>query len=434
MTHAHSTSAWREHCDRQHGIYLMNDTQQDLRGLQLAERYQLVELVTQGSLCTVFRGQDTVLHRPIAIKAIEPELAATYRVALQATSGLSHPAIVATYDAIDHDGWLFLIQEYLQARPLASYLRAGVPSERAVDLGGQIARVLAYAHAHGITHGDLTPSAILIDRRAIVRVNNFGLPTDALYFATLDNALEQSEAADATLHAAPREATAAGDVRALGLLLWQLLRDQSNVVESVFREEVHEGLRNLVQRCVVRSHPQRITDAETLVLELEALARTLAAARPSLSEDTPAALRAAREVVEREAAWSAQNTQGTSRRWSTPSADPGVAARSANSLPANPAAYDPTAPWSYDGATPLITGAPRLTLPSRSVSEGEARRVVRTDPMPWPSNPPPRHDDAPTLPSVRNRMSFGIILALCLLLFALFFIFGYLAPPLLGQP
>src|SRR5579859_3471363 len=122
----------------------MNDTLQDLRGLQLAERYQLDEMVAQGNLCAVYRGQDTVLHRPIAIKAIKPELVTTYRAALQTTSSLSHPAIVETYDAIDYDGWLFLVQEYLHARSLTGYLRAGVPSERAVDLGGQIARVLAY--------------------------------------------------------------------------------------------------------------------------------------------------------------------------------------------------------------------------------------------------------------------------------------------------
>lgn len=398
----------------------MNETLHDLRGLQLAERYQLDELVAQGSLCAVYRGQDTVLHRPIAIKAIEPEMVANYRSALQATSGLSHPAIVAMYDAIEHDGWLFLIQEYLQARPLTGYLRAGVPSERAVDLAGQIARVLAYAHAHDIAHGDLTPSAILIDRRAIVRINNFGHPADTLYFATLDNTLEEAEAASATLHAKLHDASPAGDVRALGLLLWQLLRNQGDAAESPFRDDVHVGLRNLVERCVMRAHSQRITDADALVLELEALARTLAATRPALSEDTPVALRAARAAVEREVAWSAQNTQATSRRWPMPSADPVI--------------YESTDPSPYQGATPLITGAPRLTLPSRPAGEGEARRLVRTDPVPWASNAPQGQDDAPTMPSVRNRMNLGLILVLCLLLFALFFLFGYLAPPLLGQP
>jgi hypothetical protein len=412
----------------------MNETLQDLRGLQLAERYQIDDMVVQGGLCTVYRGQDTVLRRSIAIKAIEPDLVATYRAALQTTSALSHPAIVATYDAVDYDGWLFLVQEYLQARSLTGYLGTGVPAERAVDLGGQIARVLAYAHTHNVTHGDLTPSAILIDRRAIVRVNNFGLPADALYFATLDYALEQPDTDEVGPPPAPHDKTAAGDVRALGLLLWQLLRDQGDEAQSAFRDDVHTGLRDLVRRSVVRSHPQRITDAETLVLELEALARTLAAARPAMSEDTPIALRAAREVVEREAAWSAQNTQGTSRRWPTASSGAGVMGRSANGIPTNSKPYEPAVPRSYGGATPLQTGAPRLTLPSRPIGEGEAHRVVRTDPMPWHSNQPPQYDDAPTLPSVRNRMHLGIILALSLLLFALFFIFGYLAPPLLGQP
>src|SRR5262249_40531507 len=157
------------------------------------------------------------------------------------------------------------------------YLRGGVPSERAVDLGGQIARVLAYAHAHGIAHGDLTPAAILIDRRAVVRVNNFGLPADTHYFATLADALEERDVADATLHATRRDSAPVDDVHALGLLLWQLLREQET---GAFRDDVHTGLRDLVRRCVSHSHTQRITDAETLVLELEALARTLAAARP----------------------------------------------------------------------------------------------------------------------------------------------------------
>lgn len=424
-----------DHSERQRGDYLMNDAMHDLRGLQLAERYQIDEMVVRGSLCAVYRGQDTVLHRPIAIKAVEPDLVASYRLALQVTSALSHPAIVATYDAVDYDGWLFLVQEYLQARSLTHYLRSGVPSERAVDLGGQIARVLAYAHSHNVSHGDLTPAAILIDRRAIVRVNNFGLTPDTLYFGAIDRVFEQGDAVETTPQAAaPHDGTPVDDVRALGLLLWQLLRNQGDEAQLAFRDDVHVDVRELVRRCVMRSHPQRIIDAEALVLELEALARSLAASRPALLEDTPAALRAAREAIGREAAWSAQNTQETSRRWPAPPANDDKTRHSANGMPNNPAPYEPTAPRPYNGMTPLVTGAPRLTLPSRSVGEGEPPRRVRTDPMPWPSGLAPQHDDAPTLPSVRNRKSFGLILALCLLLFALFFIFGYLAPPLLGQP
>ena len=412
----------------------MNDTMQDLRGLQLAERYQIDEMVVQGSLCAVYRGLDTVLRRPVAIKAIEGDLVAVYRLALQVTSALSHPAIVATYDAIDSDGRLFLVQEYLQARSLTHYLHSGVPSERAVDLGGQIARVLAYAHSHNVSHGDLTPSAILIDRRAIVRVNNFGLTPDILYFGTLDRALEQSDATNSLPQAAAHDAPPAGDVRALGLLLWQLLLKQEDEEQSAFRDDVPVDLRDLVRRCVVRSHPQRITDAEALVLELEALARTLAVARPSLSEDTPAALRAARDAIGKEVAWSVQNTQETSRRRLAPSTGVDMAGYPASRVSSNPVPYEPTASRPYNGMTPLVTGAPRLTLPSRPIRDEELFRRVRTDPLPWPNSLESRHDDAPTLPSVRNRMSLGLIIALCLLLFALFFIFGYLAPPLLGQP
>ncbi|MGH2517454.1 MAG: protein kinase domain-containing protein, partial [Ktedonobacterales bacterium] len=152
-------------------------------GLRLLNRFHIEEPLPAGALCRVYRGQDTVLRRSIAVKAIAPERVEIYRDALRATAALSHPAIVATYDAIDHDGWLIIIQEYVTARPLTTYLRDGVPSERAVDLGGQIARALAYAHAHDIIHGDLTPAAVLVDRQATVRLNNFHLPADEEYIA-----------------------------------------------------------------------------------------------------------------------------------------------------------------------------------------------------------------------------------------------------------
>lgn len=409
----------------------MTDMLQNLQQRQLADRYQLEEQLAQGGMSVVYRGQDTVLRRPIAVKAVAPKLMAAYRDAFHATSGLSHPAVVATYDAVEEDGWLYIVQEYLQARPLSAYMSTGVPSERAVDLAGQIARVLAYAHAHGIPHGDLHPSAILIDRRAVAHVNNFGLPPDAAYFAALEGALEphatDTPAGNGNTHAAsPSE-----DVRALGLLLWQLLRNKDAEGAAAFRADVHADLAELVRRCVVRSHPNRLENADTVVIELEQLARTLAAARPAVSEDTPPVLQALRAAVAQEAPWSAQSTHGATRRRPPTSGRAGVGARAAHSAPTD---AEPTAPWTYEGVTPLVSGMPRLRLPSRPIDDVSGRRLASTDPVRWSRTSPLKHDDAPTLPIRRMRVNLGVIVALALLLFALFFIFGYLAPPLLGQP
>ena len=98
------------------------------------------------------------------------------RAAPGTEASVTHSAVIAVFDAVEHDGRLFVVQEHVQAREFSTYLRAGLPIERATDLAAQIARALAYAHAHGVVHGDLTPAAVLVDRRAVLRLNNFGLP------------------------------------------------------------------------------------------------------------------------------------------------------------------------------------------------------------------------------------------------------------------
>lgn len=422
-------------------------------GLELYNRYRIGPQEAQGALCAVFRSDDTVLRRPIAVKAVPPALAEAYRDALRACAALSHPAIVATYDAVNLDGWLYLAQEFVAARPLTSYLDAGLPAARAVDLAAQIARVLAYAHAHGVTHGDLTPAAVLVDRRAVVRINNFGLPPDAAYLATAGAGLELSGAADVTeIPAADTGDTggtpmtgAAEDVRALGLILWQALsvpaREASEAPTEegesgapdagrAFRTDVSESLRAFVCRCAVPSHSERIVDAETALARLDEIADELAQARAALSEQTPATVRAARAAVARGAPWSSEVTQSQPRPWNGGSEAFGShAPHSAPTIASS--RYPPSAPLSVDAA-------PRLRLPARATgapgapgappSPGLRQRVTAgpaapSDPPTWPSRQRP-----PTQASINLRT----LLLVSLALFVLFFIIGFIVQPGIG--
>src|SRR5260370_26719411 len=139
-------------------------------GLALAGRYRLTEEVARGALSVVYRGQDDVLRRPIAVKAVPPKHAQAFRAALHATAALTHPAVVAVFDVLEHDGSLFVIQEYVQARPFATYLQAGLPVERATRLAGPIAPAIPYSHPHhGLPRG-LTPAPVLVDPPAAGRL------------------------------------------------------------------------------------------------------------------------------------------------------------------------------------------------------------------------------------------------------------------------
>ena len=421
-------------------------------GLRLDHRYQLTDALATGALCEVYRGEDLILRRPIAVKAVAAVHAEPYRAALHTTATLTHPAVVTLYDAIEQEDTLFLVQEYVPAYPLTVYLQRGVPGERAIDLAGQIARALAYAHKHDIIHGDLTPAAVLVDRQAVVRLNNFGLPSDAAYFQAVTRAVEQSavpgeiqrppETGVGTQTPFPDAATAEGDVWALGALLWQMLigapLGSSEEREALdYRPDVPQSMRALVAACIGGQGQARIADAEALALELEHLAHTLAQARPALSSVTPPALRIAREVAARDATWSVEATLGNKRSLLV---DPPIDSR-AHSAPTDPLTADFAATRSAGEYSYESLGAPRLRLPSRPLDDpgspyAPSPYAGRDPARPaWAAAPargggPREYEATGTARRGNTTIYILMVVALGTILFAIFFFLGLHSPSL----
>jgi serine/threonine protein kinase len=418
--------------------------EQSHSGLLLAERFQLGDVMGHGDISTIYRGQDTILKRPIVVKVIPPEYIAAYRQALQETSELTHPAVVATYDALLQDERLFVVQEAVSARSLDVYLGNGLPTARSLDLTMQLARALAYAHAHNVIHGDLTPVAILVDRRARVHVNNFALPPNTPYFLAVGNTLPDDDKGRSWVDLLSAPLDKASDVRSVGLLLWQMLSvppasttDDTEVEVStkrVFREDVSEPVRELIWRCLDPRHPKAIKDAESLALALE---MENVAARSDVaphSELTPPALRAAREVVAHRASWSTEDTIGVLRRRSGTSSqsrgrgsdrNPGSLAEDPSGPPAKVATEDPIF-------------EPRLRLPSRPYNVSASPHQLdatggpaaedETDPDAW----------ATLAGGTRRRpeaagVGIRTALALGLALFVIAFLVGYFLVALLDS-
>ncbi|HEY7851109.1 MAG TPA: protein kinase [Ktedonobacterales bacterium] len=273
-----------------------------LSGRQLAGRYQLGELRATGAYCVVYDGQDAVLARPVAIKVAPIEGADAYREALNATAGLSYPAFLAIYDVIEQDERLYLVQEFIDGRPLSAYLADGAPARRSIALALQVARAIAYAHQHDVTHGDLTPAAILIDRSAVAHLNNLRLPPDWDYFTAVAASVALSglaPSAEATV-AALRDDERVRDVWSVGVALWSLITHATGEQEAAgavapraYREDAAPEIQALLARALDVSHERRIISADELALALEALDEALAA---TPQRDTlPLAVRAYRE-------------------------------------------------------------------------------------------------------------------------------------------
>lgn len=145
--------------------------------MQSHPRYELLEKLASGSFATVYRGKDLELGREVAIKQIhdqyleDPEQLDRYWQEAQLLASFQHPNIVTIYDLVRDRGWLIL--ELMQGT------MAKVKKPMAVDgvrtMLAHCLRALKFLHAHGIIHGDIKPSNVMIDRRRRVKIGDFGL-------------------------------------------------------------------------------------------------------------------------------------------------------------------------------------------------------------------------------------------------------------------
>jgi eukaryotic-like serine/threonine-protein kinase len=146
-------------------------------------RYHIVERVAAGGMGEVFRAQDAVLAREVAIKVLHRSLAGDqgfvdrFRREARAAASLSHPNIVAVYDWGAVDGVYYMVMEFVRGRAARELLNANVRLEpaQASEIVRQTLLALEAAHSQGIVHRDIKPENILVTTGGTVKVADFGL-------------------------------------------------------------------------------------------------------------------------------------------------------------------------------------------------------------------------------------------------------------------
>ncbi|MCS7305858.1 MAG: protein kinase [Thermoguttaceae bacterium] len=142
-------------------------------------RYEIVDTIGAGDFAIVYRGRDRELGREVAIKQIhqqyllDPRQLERFWREAQLLANLQHPHILTIYDIDRTRGWLILelmrgsLKQALQAGPIdLDYLR--------IVLAGGLS-ALEFLHSHGIIHGDIKPSNLLVDAQGRVKLGDFGL-------------------------------------------------------------------------------------------------------------------------------------------------------------------------------------------------------------------------------------------------------------------
>jgi serine/threonine-protein kinase len=147
----------------------------------LGGRYRIEREVGRGGMARVYLAHDLKHARPVAVKVIRPEVAASlgrdrFLREMEIVARLRHPNIVPLYDSGDADGILYFVMPYEEGSSLRSRLdRNGVlPVSECVSILRDIARALAYAHEHRVVHRDVKPDNVMLSGGAAV-VTDFGI-------------------------------------------------------------------------------------------------------------------------------------------------------------------------------------------------------------------------------------------------------------------
>ena len=201
-------------------------------------RYRLVERIGEGGMGEVWKAHDVRLDRDVAIKMLlrgalgDATSRERFRREALVLSRLSHPGVATIFDFDQHDGFDFLVMEYVPGGTLESRLAAGrLPLAETLTLGAAIAEALDSAHQRGFVHRDLKPGNVVLTADGRPKILDFGLAL-LLSGGQAAGKLTQTGAVVGSLpYMAPEQLfgeadDARTDVYALGVMLFEMVTGQ----------------------------------------------------------------------------------------------------------------------------------------------------------------------------------------------------------------
>jgi serine/threonine-protein kinase len=266
-------------------------------GQLIADRYELKQVVGTGGMSSVYCAHDTLLERDVALKILhehfseDGDYVERFRREARAAARLSHPGIVTVIDRGEEDGRQFIVFEFVDGETLKELVDRGgpMPVRRALELGLEIGRALAFAHQQGLVHRDVKPQNVLLNGDGRAQVTDFGIARslDAVGHTETGTVLGTSH------YIAPEQARgervdAQTDVYSFGVVLYELLAGEvpyggdnfltvamkhvNEPVPSLLERRTDCPLRlaALVERCMAKEPADRPASMDEVVAELQA--------------------------------------------------------------------------------------------------------------------------------------------------------------------
>ena len=195
--------------------------------------YQILGELGRGGMATVYRAYQPTLEREVALKVLpdflveQPGFKARFHREAVAVARLQHPNILSVFDHAEQDGVTYIVSEYVEGGTLAARLGAPIQLDYCVRLLRPVADALDYAHSEGVVHRDVKPSNILLDRRGVPILSDFGLAriaeTAESERLTQTGAMVGTPTYMAPEQCAGHEAGPPADIYALGVIAFEMI-------------------------------------------------------------------------------------------------------------------------------------------------------------------------------------------------------------------
>ncbi|WP_329230646.1 MULTISPECIES: protein kinase domain-containing protein [unclassified Streptomyces] len=205
-------------------------------------RYQLRDLLGEGGMASVYLAYDSALDRQVAIKTLHTELGREqsfrerFRREAQAVAKLQHTNIVSVFDTGEDElgGALmpYIVMEYVEGQPLGSVLQSDIqqygamPAEKALKVTADVLAALETSHEMGLVHRDIKPGNVMMTRRGVVKVMDFGIARAMQSGVT--SMTQTGMVVGTPQYLSPEQALGRGvdarsDLYSVGIMLFQLL-------------------------------------------------------------------------------------------------------------------------------------------------------------------------------------------------------------------
>ncbi|MEU8365226.1 protein kinase [Nonomuraea sp. NPDC048882] len=282
------------------------------QGTTLAGRYRLDTRIGAGGMGEVWRGEDIVLARTVAVKVLlpgrmeDPGFVARFQGEARAMATINHSGVVDVYDYGVSGDTVYLVMKFVDGEPLDRLLgRLGrIPPQPAMELIAQAASALQAVHDQGIVHRDVKPGNLLVQRDGTLVLTDFGIARSDVANRLTDAGMVLGTAA----YCAPEQAegapvTPAVDIYALGVVAYECLVGQRpfdgesavTIALKHIREappplpqDIPPQVRNLVEIALSKDPTRRYPSARAMSEAARAIANGQMPAVPDLPAAPPA--------------------------------------------------------------------------------------------------------------------------------------------------